>query len=222
MTYLSAGPDYYCLCQSLQQLNSSVSDPRWPSVLCCPHSHLVQTLPQSLQEAPLQLSVYVSTPPHSTVFARSILRITNSIQSVYKMYEEWQSTVCHMNQGSNKAIKINLKYSQFIVTLIRSRPMKYIHGMSASYIYTCIYPISFRVSQHSVHNKTSTFRIFARYIHNKTSFPSVNRYRTVTADHCLLAGLCTDSPFLRHFSVEVVLNWLLLTDIFTVTIVNSF
>lgn len=149
MTYLLAWPDYYCLCQSLQQLNSSVSDPHWPSVLCCPHSHLVQTLPQSLQEAPLQLSVYVSTLPHSMAFARSILRITNLIQSVYKMYEKWQSTVCHMKQGSNKAIKINLKYWQFIVILIRCRPLKYIHGMSASYTYNSIYPMSFRASQFS-------------------------------------------------------------------------
>lgn len=129
MTYLLAGPDYYCLCQSLQQLNSSVSDPHWPSVLCCLHSHLVQTLPQSLQEAPLQLSVYVSTLPHSMVFVRSILRITNLIQSVFKMYEKWQTTVCHMKQGFNKAIKINLKYWQFVI-LIRCRPLKYIHGMS--------------------------------------------------------------------------------------------
>lgn len=134
MTYLLAGPDYYCLCQSLQQLNSSVSDPRWPSVLCCPHSHLVQTLPQSLQEAPLQLSVYVSTLPHSMVFARSILRIINLIQSVYEMYKEWQSTVCHMKQSSNKAIKINLKYWQFII-LIRSRPLStYMECLQATHI----------------------------------------------------------------------------------------
>ena len=222
MTYLLAGPDYYCLCQSLQQLNSSVSDPHWLSALCCSHSHLVQTLPQSLQEAPLQLSVYVSTLPHSMVFAHSILRITNFIQSVYKMYEKWQTTVCHIKQGSNTAIKINLKYWQFIMILIRCRPLKYIHGMSASYTYNCIYPISFSLSQYSVHNKTTTLRIFARHIHSEISFPNVNRYKTVTAYHCLLAGLCTDNPFLRHFSVEKVLNWLLLTDIFTVQNVNSF
>jgi len=62
------------------------------------------------------------------------------------------------------------------------------------------------VSQYSVHNKTSTLRIFARHIHSKTSFPNVNRHGTVTVYHCLLAGLCTDNPFLRHFSAEIVLN----------------
>lgn len=80
---MSAGQDYYCLFQSLQQQNSFVSDPHWPFALCCPHSHLVQTLLQSLQEAPLQLSAYVSTLPHSMVFAHSILEVTLQLGDNY-------------------------------------------------------------------------------------------------------------------------------------------
>lgn len=156
------------------------------------------------------------------VFAHSILSNTELMQSICETYEKWQSTLCDMERGSNEAININFKYWQFILILIRCRPLKYTHGMSASYTYNCIYPISFRVSQYSLHKKTYTLRIFASHIHSQTSFPNANRYRNVTAYHCLLAGLCIDNPFLRHFNAGIVLKLTPLNWSLDLQIINSF
>jgi hypothetical protein len=113
MTYLSAGQDYYCLCQSLQQQNSCVSDPHWPFALRCPHSHLVQTLPQSLQEAPLQLSAYVSTLPHSMVFAHSILKITFWLGNNYHV--GLIHNICISNSQISKTSKDRLLMYTFVL-----------------------------------------------------------------------------------------------------------